>query len=214
MTNIRLHYLHRDAGNWKDYLDAVLSNPNDLSLEEAEREVRKRLIDGDYFYAGKAGLPESVYTELGDWHEFDRLEPADDDTEISMSVDEFLRRLEKARPRPIKVRKIPKGVPIRLAISWLEFLRETRQSLDLVLAGLRKDSIVIAWPPDDWELLEETLEMDANSSHFDRNLRRDIANALDHGRQLPDPVASIRPILRKCAQIEGQIQRLIKRRDV
>jgi hypothetical protein len=34
----------------------------------------------------------------------------------------------KVHLQPIKIHKIPAGISIRLAVSWLEFLREMRQT--------------------------------------------------------------------------------------
>ncbi len=214
MTNIRLYFLHRDQGNWKDYLDVVLSNPENLTLEVIEREVRKRLIDGDYLYAGLAGIPESVYSESGNWHEFDRLEAAADDETARMSLDQFLERLEKAMPRSIKIHKVPRGIPIRLAVSWLEFLRELRACLITVLCIIRRDTVVWIWPRDDWDLLEETLLMDAQSSAFEPGLRQDIARALEHGQEIQSLLSQVKIILRKGRQIEKRIDGIAKRLDV
>ncbi len=214
MTNIRLYYLHRDQGNWKDYLDVVLSNPENLPLEVIEREVRKCLIDGDYMYAGLTGIPESVYSERGNWHEFDRLEPAAEDENVRMSVDQFLGRLEKAKPRPIKVHKISKAIPIRLAVSWLEFLRELRACLIAVLCVIHGDTVVRTWPRDDWALLEETLRMDAQSSAFEPGLRKDIGRALEHGQEIQNLLQSIRLIQRKGRRLERWIEGITKWPDV
>ena len=214
MTNICLHYLHRDEGNWKDFLNAVLSNPEDLPMDEIERNVRERLIHREYFYPERVGLPRSSYANEGDWHEFERLDPASDCAEPRMSLPEFLRKLEETHLQALRIHKIPNVIPLRLAVSWLEFLRETRQTLALIQAAVHRDSVVMVWQRDDWNLLEETLEVDAISSHFELSLRTDIRKALDRGREISDLLSKVKEVLQKCWRLESRIQRRAKRPDV
>ena len=44
---------------------------------------------------------------------------------------------------------------------------------------MKIDNIILMIPLDKWETLQETLEMDAKSSSFDRQLRQEIRTALD-----------------------------------
>jgi hypothetical protein len=125
MTNLILHYLHRDEGNWKDHLEACIQNPAGCTAEQAEAMIRECLIDGEFFYPQKVGLSFSVAT---DWHELDSVEVAAEETvPLAVTLEcllDNLRESNKAYLRPIKVHKIPAGIPIRLAICWLEFLRK------------------------------------------------------------------------------------------
>lgn len=57
MTHLILHYLHRDEGNWKDYFEACIQNPTGCTAQQAEGMIRECLIDGEYFYPQKVGLP-------------------------------------------------------------------------------------------------------------------------------------------------------------
>jgi hypothetical protein len=125
MTNLILHYLHRDEGNWKDRFEACIQNPAGYSAQQAEGMIRECLIDGEFFYPQKVGLPFSVAT---DWHELDCVEVAAEETvPLAVTLESLLdnlRESNKAYLRPIKIHKIPAGIPIRLAICWLEFLRQ------------------------------------------------------------------------------------------
>lgn len=73
--NIRMEYLYRDAGNYKSWGAVVVRNvPNPLSLDEVERMARASLIDGAWFVAAAADLPELRGDEWDDeldhdWHE-------------------------------------------------------------------------------------------------------------------------------------------------
>jgi hypothetical protein len=125
MTNLILHYLHRDEGNWKDHFEACIQNPAGYSAQQAEGMIRECLIDGEFFYPQKVGLPFSVAT---DWYELDCIE-ADAEGLVPLAVTlecllDELRESNKAYLRPIKIYKIPAGIPIRLAVCWLEFLRQ------------------------------------------------------------------------------------------
>ncbi len=125
MTNLILHYLHRDEGNWKDYFEACIQNPAGYPAEQAEQMIRECLIDGEFFYPEKVGLSFSVAT---DWHELDCIEVDHEGTApLIMTIDTLLEDLKesnKTHLQPIKIHKIPVVIPIRLAVCWLEFLRQ------------------------------------------------------------------------------------------
>jgi hypothetical protein len=130
MTNLILHYLHRDEGNWKDRFEACILNPADYTAEQAEGMIRECLIDGEFFYPEKVGLPFSI---ANDWHELDCVEvDAEGLAPIAMTLESLLDNLKesnKAYLRPIKIHKIPARISIRLAVSWLEFLRKYQRGL-------------------------------------------------------------------------------------
>jgi hypothetical protein len=125
MTNLILHYLHRDEGNWKDRFEICIQNPADYTAQQAEGMIRECLIDGEFFYPQKVGLSFSVAT---DWHELDCVEAdAEETVPLEMTLESLLDNLKesnKAYLIPIKVHKVPAGIPIRLAVCWLEFLRK------------------------------------------------------------------------------------------
>jgi hypothetical protein len=130
MTNLILHYLHRDEGNWKDRFEVCIQNPAGYTAEQAEGMIRECLIDGEFFYPQKVGLSFSI---ANDWHELDCVEA---DTEglapLTVTLETLLDNLKesnKAHLRPIKIHKIPAGISIRLAVSWLEFLRKYQRGL-------------------------------------------------------------------------------------
>ena len=127
MTNLILHYIHRDESNWKDRFEACIQNPAGYTAEQAEQIIRECLIDREFFYPEKVGMFFSVAT---DWHELDCVE-ADQGgtTPPKLTLETLLGKLKesnKVHLQPIKVHKIPAGISIRLAVSWLEFLHEMR----------------------------------------------------------------------------------------
>lgn len=210
MTTILFHYLHRDEGNWKDHLKAVVDNPNNLPLDEIESRIKSALIDGGYFYHRDIGLLPSEYAESGDWHEFDGVEETRSRTDFVFTVEELLERLEKVKPTP-QVHKIPRSIPIRLAVSWLEFLRETRQSIEIITHACRGKKTVVVFNDDDWEILSETLDLDARSGNFDEELRKDILRALD--RAVTIEIAPLKTLRRKIPYLEARIRKIVKKAE-
>jgi hypothetical protein len=213
MTNLILHYLHRDEGNWKDRFEACIQNPAGHTAEQAEQLIRECLIDREFFYPEKVGLSFSIAT---DWHELDCVE-ADHEglaplpTTLESLLDN-LRESNKVYLQPIKVHKVHAGISIRLAVSWLEFLRELRQALDIIATLVRKDNVVRVFKSDsDWHIVEETLRLDSQSGNFDRDLRRDIERALDGAKEICDLRPSINLIFRKSGSIQKRIEKMIHR---
>ena len=221
MTHLVLHYIHRDESNWKDRFEACILNPAGYTAEQAEHKIRELLIDREFFFPEKVGLPFSVST---DWHELDCVE-ADQEGRAPFATSsrrfsgitfetllDNLKESNKVHLRPIKVRKVPAGVSIRLAVSWLEFLRETRQSLIAIAALLHKNSVVMVFKSDsDWHTIEETLRLDSQSGNFDRDLRRDIERALDGAKEICDLRSSVNLIRKKSGSIQKRIEKMIQR---
>src|SRR5260221_10785134 len=98
MTTILFHYLHRDEGNWKDHLNAVIDNPNNLPLEEIESRIKSALIDGNYFYHREVGLLGSDYVGNNESHEFACVEEISPRTDFLFTVEELLEKLEWVMP--------------------------------------------------------------------------------------------------------------------
>lgn len=209
MTTILFHYLHRDEGNWKDHFNAVIDNPNSLSLEEIESRIKCALIDGNYFYHREVGLLGSDYAGNNDWHEFACVEETSSRTDFLFTVEELLERLERVKPVHPKVYKVPRFIPIRLAVSWLEFLRETRQSIEIITNVCKGKKTVMVFNDGDWEILSETLDLDARSGNFDNDLRKDILTALDRAVTIEiDPLKDLR---RKIRNLEARISNKIRK---
>ena len=77
----------------------------------------------------------------------------------------------------------PRRMRLDWFIDWLEWtkpLRKLANAIHVGLAFLKAPSAqtVIIAPQDSWELLQETLEMDAKSHAFDKELRLKILKAL------------------------------------
>lgn len=113
--NVALHYLYRDASNYKKWNIVVFSNQDSLSLDEIENQIKKSLIDGIWFYAENVRLPllflwmDQVEYENGepneddvDWHEYSEIEFTDKalNDEYSRDITNFLNEFSKQKIDP------------------------------------------------------------------------------------------------------------------
>jgi hypothetical protein len=82
--NLQLNYMYRDYGNYKSHNSVIFKNQEKLNAAAADELVRAVLIDGMYFVAQLAKLPELFFKDFGydsgldhEWHEFDSFEETD-----------------------------------------------------------------------------------------------------------------------------------------
>lgn len=97
MINIKLNYLYRDSGNYKQFGNVVLTNLNNLEIAHVEEVIRQNLIDQEFFSAEHWGLPTLYFheptTSDHEWHEFESV-GVDDSYQIpTESIEAFLSRL-------------------------------------------------------------------------------------------------------------------------
>lgn len=101
--NVKYEYLYRDAGNNKRWGEVVFLNNQNTALDEIDKQIRKILIDGEFFIADRAGLPVLNFRDYDkeldhDWYEYSSLaltnEPENDD--LCRSIEEFLVILKHA----------------------------------------------------------------------------------------------------------------------
>ncbi|MBV6390959.1 MAG: hypothetical protein KPEEDBHJ_00163 [Anaerolineales bacterium] len=105
MTNIRLVYLYRDASNYKQHGEVILSNESQLTVEEIDKQVRAMLSDGLFFIARQVQLEERFFAVMNEddhpWHEFVQVEATTDPTfdpipETKRDITQFMKELEQA----------------------------------------------------------------------------------------------------------------------
>lgn len=99
-NNIQFNYLYRDAGNYKVWGFEIFSNPDSLDLSYIESEIRKSLIDGEFFDPKEwkvtrlkhdDWVPELDHT----WNEYSSIEFTNERTTVPYSVTEFLAAIAK-----------------------------------------------------------------------------------------------------------------------
>ena len=208
MTNLILHYLYRDEGNWKTRLSVCVQNPAGTTAEEAEEMIRQRLVDREFFHPEKIGLEYAV--EQPDWHEIDCVENDSEGAQkpIAMTFETLLEKLEASTNLHPKASALP-AVPMRMKDSLLEFLRDLRQTVSF-LKFVRKDSVVLVLRnAQDWHLIEETLRLDAESGGFDSDIRRDITRALNGTKEITN-IPALRLLRSKLMRFETRLAKQAK----
>lgn len=73
--NVLIEYLYRDAGNNKLWGDVIFSNKMNVDVARLDADIKKTLIDGEFFVAEEVFLPplqfEKHDIELDHgWHEY------------------------------------------------------------------------------------------------------------------------------------------------
>ncbi|MGY3214091.1 hypothetical protein [Mucilaginibacter sp. HD30] len=100
MTNIKLSYLYRDSGNYKNFGSIVFANPSNIDLSIVEKHIKSRLIDGCWLYAHQWQLPDLRFADINDkdptWHEFESLEYTDDPANGAVKLAELIHLIEKS----------------------------------------------------------------------------------------------------------------------
>jgi hypothetical protein len=97
-TNVKFCYIYRDAGNYKIFGEVVFSNPDNYSIQEINKELKAKLIDGEYFELSKCNIPllafEKYDKELDhDWMEFDRIELTNEETSDYRNISDFIQSI-------------------------------------------------------------------------------------------------------------------------
>jgi hypothetical protein len=104
MTNIRFIYLYRDASNYKQHGEAILSNETQLAVEEVDKQIHSLLSDGLFFIAQQVQLEERFFAVISEddhpWHEFVQVESTTDPIfdpvpEVKRDIVQFLQELEQ-----------------------------------------------------------------------------------------------------------------------
>lgn len=93
--NIRINYLYRDAGNYKEFGFIIFENPTGISVENITYKIEEKLIDGEFFNPSDWQFPlinSQVFdSELDhDWYEFQSVRLTNEYSTDNRTVDDFL----------------------------------------------------------------------------------------------------------------------------
>lgn len=96
--NIRMTYLYRDSGNYKHWYEVVFPNPAGASVEQLTKDIKQRLISGEYFDQSQAPVtfdfPDSFDPDMDHaWLEFYSFEEVDETPHLTVDVEQFIQRL-------------------------------------------------------------------------------------------------------------------------
>jgi hypothetical protein len=61
--NICFEYLYRDGANYKNWGEVILKPTLGLDLAETDSQIRRALIDGEYFVAEDVKIPTLYFLE-------------------------------------------------------------------------------------------------------------------------------------------------------
>lgn len=95
MLNIKYNYLYRDGSNYKQFGFQIFQNTDQLTLQEFERLIKSKLIDGEYFYAAGWKLSDLHFNMWDDktdhtFHEFESIEYTDEPPNTILNLGEFV----------------------------------------------------------------------------------------------------------------------------
>lgn len=94
-NNIKLNYLYRDAGNYKLHGATIFPNPENLPVSEIEKEIKSRLIDGEFFEPSKWKLTALGFEKWNDdldhfWNEYESIQTTSEKPTINKTIAKFL----------------------------------------------------------------------------------------------------------------------------
>ena len=105
MTNVRFVYMYRDASNYKQHGEVILSNETQRTVEEVDIQTRSLLSDGLFFIARQVQIEERFFAVVSEddhpWHEFVMVEATTDPAfdpvpDQKRDISKFLKELEQA----------------------------------------------------------------------------------------------------------------------
>ena len=112
MSNVEFSYLYRDGGNYKKFGRVVFSNPEQLSPEALEIELRQVFWEDDLFIASQIRVPEVFLYSDGKlssddhcYHEFGGLRATEElaNDKHNRSISAFLAEVAREDKRGWKV---------------------------------------------------------------------------------------------------------------
>ena len=104
-NNIRFVYMYRDASNYKQHGEVILSNETLLTIEEVDKQIHSLLSDGLFFIARQVQVEERFFAVVSKddhpWHEYVSVEATTDPAfdpipELQRDISNFLKELEQA----------------------------------------------------------------------------------------------------------------------
>jgi hypothetical protein len=205
-----LHYAYSDDGNWKTRELILLSNRKELSQVEAEKLIRENLLDDDgHFYPLEVGLKILDGCDH-EWHEIERIEYVRADESLFelkplMDVSELIKLLSKSRKRhtyrtPGKNSSVIPSIP-----SLVKDVMTVLNELWRVLFSYRGKVVLIAIHLDDFAIIEETLEVNSQSSAFEPDIREKLKRGLKRMKEIDiKPVFELR---KRLMRVEKEMPR-------
>jgi len=104
MENVKFNYLYRDAGNNKTQGFIIFPNPQKLSVSFIEEELRKFLIDSEFFDPSEINVPRLIHKDYSydpeldhAWNEFDSVEQTNEAASDERNIGDFLQIISQIK---------------------------------------------------------------------------------------------------------------------
>jgi len=105
MQNIQFDYLFRDEDNYKEFGSVVFSNPQKLTIDFVETQIKKHLIEGAWFNPDQWHIPRFSFHQISlfginelVWYEFDNISYTKTPP-THQSIDLFIDIIQKVVPK-------------------------------------------------------------------------------------------------------------------
>ncbi len=141
MMNTRIHYLYRDADNYKVQNECVILGE---MTEEQEQRIIACLDEKEYFVPSRVGMPERKFDTETDsdhpWFEWERIEETGQKPTLEITAEELVKRFEEASKGWESVRTAPESGKLPYCVT----VQETLSRTVIVWAAERIDAEVTA----------------------------------------------------------------------
>ena len=199
---MEVHYLHRDDGNYKTHGVELFKNKKKLSSTEIKNALNENSLDKDgAFYPLEVGL-RILYGSEHEWHELtDVIEVEHNDSldlpDISSLIQQFQKMSKRHKSRH---KSVITSIP-----SLIKDVMTVLNELWRVLFFYRGKVVLLAIHLDDYATIEETLEMDSQSTAFDPNIRESLKRGLKRMKEIDiKPVFELR---KRLMRVEKEMPR-------
>lgn len=92
-NNLKFEYLYRSTGNYKEFGQLIFSNPNNLNSIKATSLLKSKLIDEEYFYPSKVGVPKFSKCDFQfdtEWYEFIKISETNEAPSECLNIENFI----------------------------------------------------------------------------------------------------------------------------
>lgn len=141
MMNTRIHYLYRDADNYKVQNECVILGE---MTGEQEQRIIACLDEEEYFVPSRVGMPERKFDTETDsdhpWFEWERIEETGQKSTLEITAEELVKRFEEASKGWESVRTAPESGKLPYCVT----VQETLSRTVIVWAAERIDAEVTA----------------------------------------------------------------------
>ena len=202
---MEVHYLHRDEGNYKVHDSKLFTNRKRLSASQIMNALKEYSLDKDgAFYPTEVGV-RVLYGSDHDWHEITDVVEVDLDEAISeeRDVSRLISLFKKMSKRHNRTGRSNSVIPS--TSNLLKDVMKVLNELWRILFSYRGRVVLVAIHLDDYATIEETLELDSQSSAFEPDIRENLKRGLKRMKEIDiKPVFELR---KRLMRVEKEMPR-------